>query len=119
MSRPSAEQRKSQAKTPPKKPYWEMTTAELGQATAKFDQEFAGESFRKPTPAQHKQLARAKRKRGRPRLGAGVRVISVSIEKGLLRKIDSLARRKKAKRAELISQGLRAILEGRVSVTTE
>jgi hypothetical protein len=66
-----------------------------------------GETFHEPTRGQHKQLARAKRKRGRPRMGAGVRVISVSIEKGLRRKIDSLAKRKKAKGAELISQGLR------------
>ena len=68
MSRASAEHRKPQAQTPSKKPYWKMSTAELKRATAEFDQEFAGETFHEPTPTQQKQLARAKRKRGRPRV---------------------------------------------------
>ena len=119
MSRASAKHRKPQAQTASKKPYWEMSTAELERATSEFDKEFAGETFHEPTPTQQKQLARAKRKRGRPRVGAGVKVISVSLEKGLLQAIDNLAKRKKAKRAELISQGLRAILDGRVPLTAD
>ena len=35
---------------------------------------------------------------GRPRVGEGVRVISVSVEKGLLQAIDKLAKRKKENR---------------------
>jgi hypothetical protein len=119
MSKASSGYGKPRAKTSAKRPYWEMTRAELEQATAEFDKEFIGETFQEPTPAQHKQLLRANRKRGRPRMGAGVRVISVSIEKGLLQAIDSLAKRKKAKRAELIAQGLRAILDGRVPITAD
>ena len=119
MSRASPEYRKPRAQTTSQKPYWEMNTAELELATAEFDKEFAGETFHEPTPTQRKQLARANRKRGRPRVGAGVQVISVSIEKGLLQAVDNLAKRKKAKRAELISQGLRAILDGRVPLTAD
>ena len=119
MSRASPEHRKPRAQAPSQKPHWEMSTAELELATAEFDKEFAGETFHEPTPTQQKQLARANRKRGRPRVGAGVQVISVSIEKGLLQAVDNLAKRKKAKRAELISQGLRAILDGRVPLTAD
>jgi len=94
-----------------------MSSAELEQATEEFDKEFVAETFADPNPAQRKQLVRAKRRRGRPRVGKGVRVISVSVEKGLLQAIDKLAKRKKAKRAELIAEGLRAILDGRVSLS--
>ena len=44
-----------------------MSTAELELAIAESDKEFAGETFHEPTPTQRKQLARAKRKRGRVR----------------------------------------------------
>ncbi|HEY4760852.1 MAG TPA: hypothetical protein VIH42_09760 [Thermoguttaceae bacterium] len=107
----------SRKQSPAPKPYWEMTTAELSKATAEFDSEFVGKTFKKPTAAQKTRLARAKRKRGRPQLGQGVRVISVSIEKDLLRAVDKLAKKKKAKRAELITFGLQAILNGEVPIT--
>ena len=119
MRRTSAGHRKPRAQTPAVKPYWEMNAEELERATAEFDREFVGETFGNPTPTQQEQLARAKRKRGRPRRGQGVQVISVSIEKGLLRDIDNRAKRQKAKRAELISRGLRAILDGSVPITAE
>ena len=68
-----------------KKPLWEMTTDELAAATGEFDSEIAAKTFGSPTAKQRAQLARAKKKRGRPPIGKGVCVISVSIEKDLLR----------------------------------
>lgn len=118
MSRAATNRRGARTSPTARKPFWEMDSQELKQDTAEFDQEFVDETFGEPTPDQQKQLDRAKRKRGRPRVGQGVEVVSVSIEKGLLRAVDDLAKRRKVKRAELISQGLRAILEGRVPVTT-
>ena len=56
-------------------------------------------------------LAPVRRKPGRPRLGWGAKVISVSIEKELLARSDELARDLGVTRAALISQGLRAMLE--------
>src|SRR3972149_4261865 len=102
----------SRKQSPAPKPYWEMTTAELSKATAEFDREFVGKTFKKPTTAQKARLDRAKRKRGRPQLGQGVQVISVSIEKELLKAVDKLAKNKKAKRAEFITCVLRAVLNG-------
>lgn len=49
----------------------------------------------------------APRKAGRPRVGLGVKVISVSIEKELLAHTDNLARQLNLSRAALISEGLR------------
>jgi len=103
--------RKKRAKSP-----LEMNAAELAAATAEFDEEFAADSFHEPTPEQEAQLKRAKRKRGRPRVGKGIQVISVSVEKELLRETDRLAEKLKVKRAWLISRGLRAILDKEVAV---
>jgi metal-responsive CopG/Arc/MetJ family transcriptional regulator len=51
-----------------------------------------------------------KRRRGRPRVGRGVRVISVSIERDLLARADALARRLHISRAALIARALRVML---------
>ncbi len=59
------------------KPYTEMTAKELAKATAKFDKEFAIDESREATPKEKAQWQRAKRKRGRPKTGNGVRVVSV------------------------------------------
>jgi len=48
-----------------KKPYWEMTTEELAEATAEFDKEFIVETFRPLTPAQRALWERIKRKRSK------------------------------------------------------
>jgi len=52
----------------------------------------------------------AKHKRGRPRIGRGVRVISVSVERGLLARADAFARRLNISRAALIARALRVML---------
>lgn len=93
-----------------------MNSAELAKATAEFDQQFVADSFQEPTPKQKNQLQRATRKRGRPKLGKGVRVVSVSVEKGLLARTDRLAKKLGVKRAWLISRGLEAILDNEVVV---
>ncbi len=98
------------------KPLTEMNTAELQEATADLDEEFVSDSFGQPTARQRVKLERAKRKRGRPKIGKGVRVISVSIEKGLLEKTDRLAKKLNVQRTRLISRGLEAILDEEVTV---
>lgn len=61
------------------------------------------------TPAQRRLHARARR-RGRPRKGKGAEVVSLSIEKGLLRKAERLAKAEGVSRSDLFSRGLRALL---------
>jgi hypothetical protein len=60
--------------------------------------------------------AKARRKPGRPKVGRGVRVISVSVERGLLGRSDALVQRLRISRASLVSRGLKAVLaaEGRL-----
>jgi alkanesulfonate monooxygenase SsuD/methylene tetrahydromethanopterin reductase-like flavin-dependent oxidoreductase (luciferase family) len=88
-----------------------MDGAELKKATAEFEEEFVADSFGEPTARQKAQLKRAKRKPGRPKIGKGVRVISVSIEQELLSKTDRLAKKLRVKRSELITRGLQAVLD--------
>jgi hypothetical protein len=87
-----------------------MTTEELAEATRKFDKEFVIDESRPLSPKARALWLRAKRKVGRPRMGKGVKRILVSVEGGLLARSDALARRLKIPRAQLIAQGLRAIL---------
>ena len=104
--------KQSRSKTSKKhdKPLQEMTAAELREATAEFGREFSGDTFGPPNAAQRAQLARAKRKRGRPRVGRGSQTISVTVEKQLLAQTDRLAKRLHIARAALIARGLQALV---------
>jgi hypothetical protein len=66
--------------TLPGKPITQMMTKELSQATKEFKREFAADSFGPPDPMAREQWRRAKRKRGRPRRGCGVKVVSISVK---------------------------------------
>jgi hypothetical protein len=98
------------------KPYDQMTTKELAKATAEFDREFIIDTFSPMTPARRAHWERMRRKPGRPRVGQGVKVISVSVEKGLLAQTDRTAKRLGITRADLIARGLGAILRGQDQV---
>ena len=91
------------------KPYSRMTTEELGAATREYDKPIPGLPGRSLTPAQREIHRRAKRI-GRPRKGLGVKVISLSVEKALLKRADALAKRRKITRADLVAEGLQAVL---------
>jgi hypothetical protein len=89
----------------------QMTNAELKAAAAIYEQEFADDLFREMTPESRKRWARVKKKMGRPKIGKGVKVVSVSLEQGLLAKTDHLAKRLGVSRASLISRGLARLVE--------
>jgi cell envelope opacity-associated protein A len=92
------------------KPYWEMNTQELAEATKEFDEEFVIDKCKPLSPEMRARWERAKRKVGRPKQGRGAQVISVSVEKELLARSDALAREIGITRAALIARGLKAVL---------
>jgi hypothetical protein len=96
--------------------YPEMPLAELRAATKDLDREMVADEFRPMGPAERARWERARRKPGRPRRGAGAKVISVSVERGLLVRSDALARNLGITRASLVERGLKAVLaaEGRL-----
>ena len=92
------------------KQYWEMNAEELAEATKEFDLEFVAEKARKLAPAMRARWARAKAKRVSAKNGATDQVIAVRVEKQLLERCTSLAKKKRMPRDLLISWGLRAVL---------
>jgi hypothetical protein len=80
------------------------------EGTADFDKEMVIDSFGPPPAEAKTRWGKARRKPGRPRMGKGAQVISVTVERALLAQSDKLARRMGVSRAGLIARGLRAVL---------
>ena len=99
-----------------KKPYWEMTTDELREATKEFDQEFV--PTQPLTERDRDLLKRARAKAGRPKVGEGAQKVLVTIERRLLRDADKLAKSRKTSRSQLIADGLRSLLHPSASKAT-
>lgn len=91
------------------KPYSQMNVDELAEATRDLDREHIGTPGR-PLTKRDRELHRQARKMGRPKVGEGVKVVSLSVEQSLLRRADALAKRRKMSRAELVADALRAAL---------
>lgn len=66
-----------------------------------------------PTTAERARLHRVHKKMGRPKIGKGVKVISVSVELDLLKQADIYAKHAGMKRTELFTQALRGFLPTR------
>jgi hypothetical protein len=92
--------------------YAALGPAALRDATREFDQEMVVKSSRPLNARERRLWKKARRKPGRPRRGAGVKVISVSVERGLLGRFDKLAKALGVSRAALIERGLEAVLAG-------
>jgi hypothetical protein len=92
--------------------YKRMTLEQLRAATKAFDAEMVVDESRPLSASERKAWETARRKPGRPRKGAGVKVVSVSVERGLLARSDALAKSLGVSRASLIELGLRAVLAG-------
>ena len=88
---------------------------ELERLTADLDEEFVADKARPLSPEQRRWWQAVKRKLGRPKRGAGAKVISLSVERGLLAKSDRLAKKLHITRAALVDQALRAMLKAQRS----
>jgi hypothetical protein len=87
-----------------------MTARELARATADLDGDLVVDTFRMPTQDERDAFEAARSARGRAAGGVRVRVVSVSVDTGLLARTDALARRLRLPRAALVERGLRAVL---------
>lgn len=87
-----------------KKQYRDMTTSELQAATRKFDQPLVIDGSRDMSTSDRKRWQAAKKKRGRPRIGAGHCRISVSLERGLLKRATALAKQRGVSRSSLLAE---------------
>ena len=87
-----------------------MTARELAKATTEFDQKNVVDRSRPLNATERARWNNAKRKLGRPKVGKGVKVISLSLERGLLSRADKAAKKLGISRAQLVSQELERIL---------
>jgi hypothetical protein len=93
----------------PRKPYWEMNTAELREATKEFNADMGTIKGRPLTAAERRQFEKAVN-RGRPVVGEGSERVLITVERGLLKKADALAKKRKTSRSELIADALRSMV---------
>jgi hypothetical protein len=87
-----------------------MTDAERANLVAELDSETPEQRLARAKPlndVQRKTWRAVRRKMGRPKTGLGSQPISLTVEKGLLRRADAYAKRHGLKRAELVAEGLR------------
>lgn len=92
-----------------KKQYWEMTSRELAVATKQFDRPMVVDRSRPLTALEREQWKRLKSK-GRPKVGKGHQRISVSLEKGLLKRANALAKKRRVSRSKLVAIALEQAL---------
>ncbi len=92
------------------KPYWEMTTEELREATKQFDEEFVFERSKPLTPEMKALWERVKAKLPRTKDGHTEQTIAVRLDKTLLDRATALAKKKRLSRDALVARGLRALL---------
>src|SRR6266852_1723374 len=91
------------------KPYWEMTTEELREATKEFDEEFVFEKSRPLTPEEQALWERVKAKGEPAQNGKAEAHIAVRLDKALLDRCTALAKKKRLSRDALIARGLHAL----------
>jgi hypothetical protein len=88
-----------------------FATGEEFDALSDLDKEKVARYFeRRILSTSEKAEVEQLKKIGRPKVGQGVRVISLSVEKSLLNRADAYAKRHGMKRAELFAKGLQKVL---------
>jgi hypothetical protein len=96
-----------------------MSDAEKDQFIRKFESQTPEQRLAESRPLTARERKdwnafRAKalkhRRAGRPKIGKGSAVVSVSIEKGLLKEVDAYAKANGLNRSELFIQGLRSVI---------
>jgi len=78
------------------------------------DREFTRAETQPLTAAQQRawrKFRERRRARGRPRVGQGAKTVALTIERGLLRRADALAKREGVSRAQIVARGLKMLLK--------
>jgi hypothetical protein len=98
------------------KPYTEMNTRELAEATCEFNEPFVmdrGRPLNAKERLQHRRAAQ--RGRGRPRIGGGSVRVNFTIGRELLKSADAMAKASGRNRSELLADGLKLLLARKAS----
>jgi len=87
-----------------------LSDAEKEQVWQSLNREIPADELRPLTPAERKHWAQIKRKIGRPKVGGGAVPVSVSLERGLLARVDVEARRGGITRSAYLGRIIEAAL---------
>jgi hypothetical protein len=98
------------SRKPAVKPYWQMITEELKEATKEFEEEFVADQAKPLTPPLQARWERAKAKSAPVEDGSDQQTIAVNLDKALLDRCAALAKKKRISRDALIARGLKALL---------
>jgi hypothetical protein len=77
---------------------------------AKTPQQLLAES-RPLNRRERQQWAKFRKKMGRPKIGKGAKIISLTVERDLLKQADALAKQEGVSRAQIFARGLRSVLK--------
>ena len=92
------------------KPYWEMSSKELAEATKEFDKEFVIDECTPMSAQMRARWEKARRKSAKSNNGQGLQLISIRVERNLLTRSEALAKKMGITRDHLIARGLKAVL---------
>src|SRR6266700_305705 len=94
--------------------YERMTLAQLREATKEYDSEDLTLPRSKFIAPELKAAERRIRKNlgGRPKVGQGAKRVLITVEQGLLKEADRVAKSRKMSRSKLIAMGLRMAMKG-------
>jgi hypothetical protein len=90
-----------------------LPDSEKDRIVAEIERESPAERRARSRPLNARERAqwqRFKQKMGRPKIGAGTRTISLTVERNLLKRADAYAKRHGLSRAKLVAQGLAAVI---------
>jgi hypothetical protein len=86
-----------------------LTPEEKEEVWRFYDRPIPLSETRPLTPAERRQLKQDKMKVGRPRIGTGTKIVSLTVEKGLLAWADAYAKQHGLSRARLVAQALESL----------
>jgi hypothetical protein len=106
--------KKTKSKLDPVERFLALPHAQKEAEVARFDSGIDPSEWKPLTPSQRKRWDKIqKRLRGRPKVGAGAKVLAVSVERGLLKEGDAFAKRHNLKRSQMVAEGLRLVMQRR------
>lgn len=113
---PRARKVKLPPRDAPLREVWDGLTDEQRDAIV-AEQVAAAASGEAPPPdpeeeARHARVMKRLRSRGRPRVGQGAAKFNLSMERSLLKRLDSYAKRNRTTRAAVVARGVEHILAG-------
>ncbi len=88
-----------------------LSDAEKDAEVAPFEKGTDPKDWKPLNCTQRKQWKRIKKKLGRPKIGKGSKMVAVTIEIDLLKRMDAFAKAHKLKRSQAIAKGLHLLMQ--------